>query len=170
MTDGNDRARELHELFDRSFAAAPPAPEPPHVVVLRIRLGGEPYAIALSEIAALHADLATVRVPSPAPELLGVAAVRGALVAVHDLRLVLGIATPAASAPRWSVIADGVGLAFDGLDGHAWVAEHAIATSADARLRGVAMLPAGPCPIVGVGAIVASLRQRWRRTGAEGLG
>lgn len=115
------RADELRDAFDRSFAAAPAVDQRAPHELLRIELGGEPYAIALAEIRSLHVDLAIVPVPARAPALLGVVAVRGAIVPVYDLRRLLGL--PATKPPRWAVIAGDSAFAFDHVAGHFSVAE-----------------------------------------------
>ncbi len=112
-----DRAAALRAAFDAAFAAAPPAPPVATDAYLRVRIGGEPYAVALAEVAALHVDLHVVPVPSPAPELLGVAVVRAAIAPIYDLRRALG--APATTPPRWVLMARGAGFACDGFDGHA---------------------------------------------------
>jgi chemotaxis signal transduction protein len=111
-----DRASELRAAFDRGFAEAPVVEAGGGLELLRIELAGEPYAVALSAISSIHVDLRIVDVPATAPALLGVIALRGAILAVYDLRALLGLAT--ARAPRWLVISNGVGFAFDGFTGH----------------------------------------------------
>ncbi len=95
------RARELHEAFDREFARAPRAPDAPGHELLRIALDGEPYALVLcDDLESIHVDLRIVPVPATAPEVLGVGAVRGAIVVIRDLRALLGLETT--RAPRWT--------------------------------------------------------------------
>ena len=110
------RASELRDAFDRGFAAAPAADGGARHELLRIELAGEPYALALSEIRSLHVDLAIVPVPSRAPALLGVIALRGAIVPVYDLRRLLGLPTDRPS--RWVVVAGNNAFAFDHVAGH----------------------------------------------------
>jgi purine-binding chemotaxis protein CheW len=114
-----ERADALRREFDDSFSGPPSAAEADRVELLMIRVGPDPHAIRIAEIAGLHADRRVVRVPGPLPELLGVVNLRGAIVPVYDLRLLLGY--PAGPPPRWMVVASAapVGLAFDQLDGHA---------------------------------------------------
>jgi purine-binding chemotaxis protein CheW len=71
----------------------------------------------------LFKDRAIVPVPSPLPELLGLAGFRGSVVPVYDLRLLLG--HPQSEPPRWLVLAAGpevVALAFEGFEGQLRVA------------------------------------------------
>ena len=86
--------------------------------LLGIRVGGDPFALALDGVLAVHVDRKIVPVPSGAPTLIGIASFRGALAPVHDLRLLLGY--PARMATRWLVLVAGatpIGLAFDAFDG-----------------------------------------------------
>jgi chemotaxis signal transduction protein len=104
----------LREAFDRSFAQAPALQTARSDEFLAVRVGGDPYAIRLSDIAALHRDRKVVSLPNRDAELLGIAGFRGMLAPVYDLAALLGYGH--ASAPRWLVLARGraaVGLAFD---------------------------------------------------------
>lgn len=167
MTARTDRAAQLRERFDRGFAEplAPPAPATHDY--LRVRIGGAPYAIALAEIAALHADLRVVALPSPARELLGIAAVRAALVPIYDLRLAIGAA--ADGAPRWTVLLRGApaGFAFDGFDGHART--HEDARGSGATSTGATSMPATNIvtidgrdhPVIALVRVLDEMRRRW---------
>lgn len=112
-----DRAAELRAAFDRGFAEPPAEPTAAPIGVLKIRLAGEPYGVLVAQVASIHVDLQLAPVPSPVASLLGVAAVRGAIVPVFDLRALVGVST--ANPPRWTVLATGLasGYAFDGFDG-----------------------------------------------------
>ncbi len=116
-----DTADQLRQAFDRRFTEAPVARVGP-LDVLVVRAGGAPYAIVRAEIAALRTDLGVVSVPSPSPALLGVVAVRGAILPVWDLgRLVHG---EPVTGRRWLAIVRGetAVVAIDVLDGHVRVA------------------------------------------------
>lgn len=115
------RASELRDAFDRGFAEAPAPSAAARHELLRIELAGEPYAIALADIASLHIDQKIVPVPAHTPALLGVIAMRGAIVPVYDLRLLLGVA--ATRPPRWLAIAGANAFAFDHVVGHFSVTE-----------------------------------------------
>jgi purine-binding chemotaxis protein CheW len=112
-------AAALRIGFDESFAAAA-APQSERLEdMLAIRVGSDPYALRLSEIAGLHCDLKIVEVPSAAAQLLGIAGLRGMMAPVYDLGALLGY--PPAANPRWMVIARGaqpVGLAFETFEAH----------------------------------------------------
>ena len=121
-----DRAAELRHEFDRAFAEpvrlATAAPED----LLGIRVGEQPYAIRLSDIAGLHAGKKITRIPGGNVALCGVAGFRGALLPVYDLHALLGHS--GTRTPRWLVIASAapVALAFDAFTGQLRVAGDAI--------------------------------------------
>lgn len=108
---------KLRDEFDRGFAEPPPGDKLATFDYLRIRVAGEPFAVALTEVVSFHADLRVAPMPSPVRELIGIAAVRAALVPIYDLRLALG--APAQLPARWSILVKGGGFSFDGFDGHA---------------------------------------------------
>jgi purine-binding chemotaxis protein CheW len=118
-------AAALRISFDEGFAAAPAASRSERLEdVLAIRVGGDPYALRLSEIAGLHCDLKIVPVPSSITQLLGIAGLRGMMAPVYDLAALLRY--PPAARPSWLVIAGGaqpVGFAFETFEAHLRVSE-----------------------------------------------
>jgi hypothetical protein len=148
-----DRAAELRRAFDRGFAEAPRGVPAVMVDLLRLRIGTETYMIRTTSITAIHAGIAITTVPATAPELIGVAAIRTALVPVYDLRVLLGVAPTAP--PRWLVQAHDAGFAFEGFDGHARVAElpaDAAVASHAGRLHAV----------IDLAAILAAAKTHWK--------
>ncbi len=117
MKSERQTAATLKREFDGAFAALPSSIAATEDF-LAIRVAGDRYAVALAEVAGLHADRKVVPLPSRAPDLLGVAGLRGVLAPVYDLRLLLGYA--GGSTPRWLLLtrADSVGLAFDQFEAH----------------------------------------------------
>jgi purine-binding chemotaxis protein CheW len=178
------RARliELRESFDRSFSE--PQAERAEVMLslLSIRVGRERYAVRLSDIGAIEADRIITPVPSEHSELLGIAGVRGAVVAVFDFASLLDLARP--EAPRWLVLAKGapIAFAFSAFDGQFVVSAAAFA-SAEAgragRVRDVVRraAPGGAAPdgdvetlpLIDIPALVAVLENR-QRVGGEHVG
>lgn len=164
------RLRSLRTEFDQSFARIRQPPEAPGTDFLLIRVAGEPYALRLAEVSALEADRAVTPVPSDAPALLGVAGLRGALVAVFDLAQLLGQA-PASRArpapqppqgsppgPRWLVLvkATQTAMAFDDFEGQRRLGPAALATAEDAGQRQEVLRTAGASrPIVQLAALAA---------------
>lgn len=123
------KVAELKRAFDRTFAEAPRSDASPRNDYLAVSVGGDPYAICISEIAGLLSDRKVTGLPGSVTELIGLTALRGDLVPVYDLRALLGY--PRTSAPRWLVIAAAthVALAFDRFDGHLRVPREAVSTA-----------------------------------------
>jgi purine-binding chemotaxis protein CheW len=156
----------LRHGFDRSFAEAPTLRSAASEDFLAIRVGGDPYALRVSDIAGLYADRKIVPIPSPAPTLLGIASFRGAMAPVHDLRLVLGYARGAA--PRWLVLVHApalVGLAFDLFEAHLRaVGESTLSLDAEEHatrhLRGVIRTTEVARPLIHIASVIeATSRQ-----------
>jgi chemotaxis signal transduction protein len=85
------KAAELRKIFDQARAAPFfSGAEEKTEELLAIRVSRDAYAIRVSEIAGLITDRRIVAFPSPVPELLGVAGIRGALVPVYSLAMLLG--------------------------------------------------------------------------------
>ncbi|HVY18717.1 MAG TPA: chemotaxis protein CheW [Bauldia sp.] len=110
-------ADALRAEFDRAFAEAPTGAHAEQVDLLAVRLGGDPFAIRLSDTSGLYSDRRLTPVPSAHREFRGMAGVRGALVPVYDLAAAMGY--PPGNTLRWLVIAREalVGFAFDQFDG-----------------------------------------------------
>jgi chemotaxis signal transduction protein len=162
------RATELRDAFDHGFSEPPPPPEPAHTAFLCIRLGGEPYAIALGDIASFHAGLRVVALPTRAPELLGMAAIRAAILPIYDLRIGLGIST-AGSSTRWTVVARRapVGFAFDGYDGHARIVASSIAAATQSgHVRGQFTFDGWARSVIDLPSVLTAIEQRGRPHGA----
>lgn len=158
------RAEELRRSFDRSFAEAPRSDAVAKCELLAIHLRGEPHAIRLSEIGGLHVDKTITELPSPIPELRGIAGFRGNPLPVYDLGALLGY--PAAKAMRWTIIvADAsVALALDSFDGYLRVSTGAIASADGTRARDhiaeVVRIQDDIRPIVHLPSVIAALRAR----------
>jgi purine-binding chemotaxis protein CheW len=169
MPEIDQAAAALRGAFDAAFAEAPRAGEGAGDGLLALRVSGEPYAVRLAEVAALHRDRKVVALASHRAELLGLAAFRGALVPVYDLGALLGLG--AARAPRWLMLARAtsssarhgeasVALAFDALDAHLRVAEVPSEPRAARAVRHVAgAVRAGDAvrPLLDLGAIVETI-------------
>lgn len=112
------QAAALRRAFDRGFAEPVRPPLAGTTDLLAIRLGEDPWAVPLSDVAGLHSGKRVTPLPGGPPSLLGIAGFRGAVVAVYDLPALVGL-TPLA-APRWLLIAAQrrVAFAFAELDGH----------------------------------------------------
>jgi chemotaxis signal transduction protein len=115
------KAVDLRSAFDRERAIPSSAQAVEQVEgLLSIRVSGNPYAIRVSEISGLANDRKIVAFPSPIPELLGVAGIRGGLVSVYSLAALLGYSREAVQA-RWLVLCgaeEPVGLSFSAFEGY----------------------------------------------------
>jgi purine-binding chemotaxis protein CheW len=107
-------AAALRREFDRSFAAEPSMDRARSENLLAVRIGGEAYAIRLTEIAGLYADRRIVPLPASVPGFLGLASFRGQVAPVYDLAALLAYVPRPAS--RWLVLTQqvhAVAFAFD---------------------------------------------------------
>lgn len=122
-----DRAAELRHSFDLAFTQAAISRDTALQSYLAIRVGGDPFAIRLSDLSHLVADKACTPVPVSAPGLLGITALRSSIVVVYDLRVLLGYV--ANGTPRWILLTAAdptLGLAFDEFEGQRRVSQDAI--------------------------------------------
>lgn len=160
-------AAELQRAFDRSFAEAPRETNVAIFDLLAIEVAGDPYALALSEVAGLSVDRAITPLPTPVPELLGLAGFRATLVPVYDLRALLGYS--GRGAPRWIVTLAGeapLGLAFDRFEAHARVPLAALTalTAEDGRPRShvqrIVRTDRGVRPLIHLPSVLAAVKAR----------
>jgi len=121
----------LKRDFDRTFAEPMRRHSPQTLDLLRIRLGSDPWAVPLTDVAGLFSGKRVTPVPGRTPALLGVAGFRGNLAAVYDLPALIGLAP--LPEPRWLLVAEErrVAFAFGALDGHL-------------RVEAASILPLGP--------------------------
>ncbi|HEY8926450.1 MAG TPA: chemotaxis protein CheW [Polyangia bacterium] len=156
------RVQSLRDAFDRAFTEAPAAVASSAAPrFLGVRIAGDPFALRVADVGRLQTGGAVVPIPSPSPTLLGIASVRNALVAVHDLHLLLGY--PAGGSRRFWVLVrreHPVGLAFDGLDGHFEADPTSpieAAAGAGRHTRGATRSGASIRPIIDVASILGAL-------------
>jgi purine-binding chemotaxis protein CheW len=112
------RAADLALAFDIGFAREPRTDRAASDALLGFGAGGDAYAVRLREITGLFNDRRVLLLPSPVPEFLGVAGIRGGIVPVYDLPALLGC--PPATNRRWLLLAaaaEPLGLAFDSFEG-----------------------------------------------------
>lgn len=112
------QVKALKREFDRGFAEPRRPPPPETLDLLRVRLGGDPWAVALTDVAGLYSSKRLTPIPTRAPALIGLAGFRGALTAVYDLPALIGLAP--LETPRWLMVAAErpVAFAFAELGGH----------------------------------------------------
>ncbi len=163
MNEPMTRARQIREEFDRGFAEPIRAAETDALGLLGISLGGDPYGIRLTEIAGLYADVAITAVPSPIPELLGVAGFRGVLTPVYDLAALLGYA---GGGGRWMILsaARDVAFSFDTFNDHFRISAKSLAgqqgTAATRHVGEVAHAGGRPLPLISIPSVVAAITAR----------
>jgi purine-binding chemotaxis protein CheW len=157
------RAVELREDFDRAFADPIRLDASANVALLAIRVGEQPMALRLSEIAGLFADKTVTCVPGSHPAMRGIAGFRGNILPVYDLHALLGL--PIAQAPRWLVITAGapVALAFEAFSGQLRVPEAAVLPQTGQRgaadhAREFVRTPDFAGPILHLPSVLASIR------------
>ncbi len=117
---------ELRREFDAAFAVAPQRETARRENLLAVRIGGDGFALRVSQIAGLFVDKQVTPLASPSPELRGVAGFRGRAAPVYDLAALLGYGTSVgAETMRWLVLArasEPLALAFDAFEAHFTVA------------------------------------------------
>lgn len=168
--DIQQQLRELKRGFDLSFCEAPAARNTESDDVLAIELAGRPYALRAGELLGLYVERAVTALPSAPTDLLGLAALRGELVAVYDLASLLGYTR--GGAPRYLALARGpqVAFGFSVLRGHMRVAKAEIAPSERARepwLREVVRENDRARPIVELTSLSTHIEQRLRLEGGK---
>ncbi|HEV8679354.1 MAG TPA: chemotaxis protein CheW [Stellaceae bacterium] len=158
-----DRVAALRDAFDRSFAEARAPAPPASEDLLAVRIGAEPYALRLSEIAGLFAERRITPLPGSTPALLGIAGFRGTIVPVWDLAVLLG---HEAEAVRWLAMAaaEPVAFALAAVDGHLRIALDAIVASTagdgpQPHVRHFARLPGPMRPIVHLPSVLEAVRR-----------
>jgi chemotaxis signal transduction protein len=159
------KAAELRRAFDLAFA------EPHHTGseqledLLSIRVGGDPYAIRLMDLAAIVSRRPIVPLPAAASALLGLAGIHGAVVPVFDLAALLEHA-PSAEAPRWMALVgkeEPIALAFADLEAYLRLPRSAIHAEASAGktkryVSQVARTEADARFVIDVPSLVATIR------------
>jgi chemotaxis signal transduction protein len=120
-TTTSNRLAELRTEFDRTFSIPPSSQGLEQIDnLLAIRVAGDSYAIRVMEISGLANNRKIVPLPSPIPELLGVASMRGGFLSVYNLEALLGY-KPGPDPPRWLALCgsdEPVGLAFREFEGY----------------------------------------------------
>ncbi len=166
-------AERLRLEFDRSFAAPPPASTAEAQRFLAIRVGGDPYAVALAQVLEVHAERRVAKLPLDAPDLLGVANVRGIPTPVYDLAVCLGYAPGGRHGATLLVRGPlPLGLAFDAVEIHLAVDAIALAVArapdpTRPHLSGLLRLGDEPRPIVNLDSVFEMIARRAKAAGAR---
>ena len=168
-------AAELHRAFDQAFANTPKVSEDRTENLLLVRVGGDRYALRLSEMAGLARGRAVVALPSRRPELLGVCGIRGSAVCVYSLAALLGYTGATSKPAPWLILCgdkEPVGLAFDAFEGllrtRSLQVRDGPADTGDRLLRGVVQEEGtAPRPVLDLRAIEATVRRTTASTASR---
>lgn len=172
-TTAEQKLTSLRAEFDRSFSVAAGGPRPSELDLLAIVVGGDAYALRLSEVRSLHADRKLVAAPSVLPELLGLCGFRSVLTPVYDLAQLLGYG--AGRAARWLVVAEAaspIAFAFEGFDSHLRVVLESVSapetSNADthtAAVVGAVRADGATRPLIHLPALVEGIARRIKAVG-----
>lgn len=152
-----EAAAAMREAFDRAFAEPPMADREPAVDLLAIRVGATHLALRLEDVAEIATDRVIVPVPSDAATLLGLAGMRGVIVAVHHLGGLLGVATGDVG-PRWLALcaaAPRTAVAFDELEAYVRVPPASMCSGAGGAV--IARVGDANRQVVDVGALLRAI-------------
>jgi len=167
--EGN-KAAQLRQVFDRTFALPPSLASPEFEDLLTIRVAGDPYAIRLLDIAEIVTGHRVVSVPAVTPDLLGLAGIHGGIVPVFGLSSILGY-VPDPGSPRWIILCgseEPIALAFSDFEGYLRLPTSAL--TADENFCGtrehvkyvnqVVSTPDGVRAVISMPLIMATIRNR----------
>ncbi|HEX7645279.1 MAG TPA: chemotaxis protein CheW [Burkholderiaceae bacterium] len=139
METQQQTAADLRREFDDAFARAPRTEAASLHNLLAIRLAGEGYVLRVAQIAGLYVDKTVSPLPTPLPELKGLAGFRGRVAPVYDLASLVGYpAAPAVPSMRWLVLAradEPLALAFEAFEAHFSIAQADIVRAPGAALK-----------------------------------
>lgn len=160
MSELHERLNAYRDAFDASFAA-PAREEVAARVLLALRAGDRAVAIDAAAVSRVDRVGRIARVAGVGAR-VGLAAVRGRIVAVWDLAALLGAARPVGEAPWLVVIEPGIALACAAFEGLLHVPEAAIREvgGEEAHVVGVVREARGPRAVIGVGSIRAAICDR----------
>lgn len=150
-------AAALRLAFDQSFAHEPAPPNEPLADYLSIMLGDAQYALPMQQLGGLHAGIEIVPCPSAAPELLGLAGLRGTITPIYDLAALLGLTR---GGQHWVAISADrlLGFAFDRFEGH-FYAKPCTSVS-DAQTPQIVSTDDRSWPLVDLASLAAGLARR----------
>jgi chemotaxis signal transduction protein len=159
------KADQLRGEFDHSFALGRGTAAVAVDDLLGIELGGDAHAIRLSEIAGVVADRKIARAPGRAPELLGLAGIRGAIVPAFDLAALLGY--PPVTDARWLAIAAAapVALAFAQFAHHLRVPRGSISAGSERKhIREVAHVAGRAWSVISIASVIETIAKHVKET------
>ena len=161
------KAAKLRQEFDRSFSVKPATVTQELEALLAIRVASNAYAIRLREITGIITGRKLVAVPAAAPHFVGVAGIRGGIVAVFSLASMLGHDS-GPDAVRWMVLCgadEPIALGFSAFEGYLRLPKSALHSdeklqSAHKYVDSVVTIESGLRAVLGVSLVVATIRNR----------
>jgi hypothetical protein len=148
------RTLALRDAFDGSFAKDFESDAVAYAEYLVVRVGDRVWALRIQDVASIHVDEFVLRIPSEGRGFVGIANLRGVVVAVYDLGVLLSTkaSTNSGDAPRWLLRSrnTSVVFAFDELITQARLPALAnpdamdLARGFDASVAGADVLPIAP--------------------------
>ena len=165
-----NKAAQLRQAFDRTFALPSSLAAPEVEDLLTIRLAGDAYAIRLFDIARIVTGRRVVSVAAVTPDLLGLAGIRGGIVPVFSLSSILGYG-PDPGSPRWMILCgseEPIALAFSDFEGYLRLPTSALHAGENFRatrervkyVNQVAATPDGVRAVINLPLIMATIRNR----------
>ncbi|WP_394778600.1 chemotaxis protein CheW [Undibacterium sp.] len=167
--------QELRSDFDTAFTREPESGSGRLENFLSLTVGGDPYALRVSQVSGLYSGRTITMLPSPLPELIGISGFRAQVTPVYDLASLLGY--PRATATRWIVVLRHdapVALAFEAFDAHLSVGSGQITASdfsslqyrnssnnnSSSRLRNAIQADGAVLPIIDLPSLIKDIQQR----------
>ncbi|HTD02583.1 chemotaxis protein CheW [Undibacterium sp.] len=162
--------RDLREEFDLAFSLEPIGNGGEAENFLVLKIAGDAYALSVSQISGLYAGRGITLLPSPLPELIGLAGFRAQVTPVYDLAALLGY--PPATTSKWIIVLrheSPVAVAFEEFHSHLSIAPERITASGFARpqhsniashLRDAIRAGGAIFPIIDVQSILNDIQQR----------
>ena len=166
----SNKAAELRQTFDHSFALPPLLKSAEVEDLLTIRVSGDPYAIRLLDITEILTGHKIIALPAVTPGLLGLAGIRGGILPVFGLSSILGYG-PESESPRWMILCgaeEPIALAFSDFEGYLRLPASALradenfsATTAKTKyVSQVARTTDGVRAVISIQLIMATIRNR----------
>lgn len=169
----SEKVSELRRSFDRARAIPfSLGSDQDAENLLAIRVSGDAYAIRVNEIAGLATGRKIVPIPSPIPELVGLAGIRGTLVPAYSLDALLGYAAEAEQ-PRWLALCgtqECFALAFHEFEGYLRTSRKDLypveqKDAARMHVKEIVRVTGTVRPVVSVLLLRETIQERCRRNG-----